>query len=129
MAFTLDPIRHAAAEVAPVDRGLAQRPDPVQASSAGGLAPSSAGAGTKAATAVKFLGLAASPSLALLAAISASGPLAHLPCASSAPGPLSIHSMAAMYLTMSLFHLQPWLKLPPAESPLACSTRIEGSLS
>jgi hypothetical protein len=91
--------------------------------------PSSAGAGgTIAATAVDVLGLAASPSLALLAAVSEWTAPAHPLCSSSASGPLPIGSMAAMYLTMSLFHLSPWLKRRPAKSALALSTTIEGNL-
>jgi hypothetical protein len=77
-------------------------------------------------TAGNVLGLAASPSFALMAVASASNAPAHLLC-SSPSGPLSFGSMAAMYLVMSLFHLSPWLKLFPGGSETAALTIIEGN--
>ncbi|MES5047198.1 hypothetical protein ABVB72_18145 [Rhizobium nepotum] len=59
--------------------------------------------------AAHWLGLAASPTFALMAWVSASDMQSML-CA-AAPGILSIGGMTFMYLLMSLFHLSPWLKL------------------
>lgn len=61
-----------------------------------------------------WLGLAASPTFALMAWISANDAQAMI-CASG-PGRLPIGGMAFMYLLMSLFHLSPWLKLASALS-------------
>jgi hypothetical protein len=58
---------------------------------------------------VGWLGLAASPTFALMAWISAGDASQGMIC-SSAPGQLPITDMAWMYLLMSLFHLSPWLK-------------------
>lgn len=57
-----------------------------------------------------WLGLAASPTFALMAWISANAAPQTMICA-SAPGVLPIGGMAWMYLLMSLFHASPWLKL------------------
>ncbi|MCJ8519738.1 hypothetical protein ABID21_002528 [Pseudorhizobium tarimense] len=65
--------------------------------------------------AASWLGLAASPTFALMAGISANDMQA-MTCA-SAPGILPIGGMAWMYLLMSVFHLPPWLKLASAHSP------------
>ncbi|RVT76365.1 hypothetical protein EM858_13310 [Agrobacterium sp. CNPSo 2736] len=59
-----------------------------------------------------WLVLAASPTFASMAWISANDMQARI-CASS-PGALPISDMAFMYLLMSLFHLPPWLKLASA---------------
>jgi len=56
-----------------------------------------------------WLALAASPSFALMAWISANDMQAVL-CATG-PSILPISGMAWMYLLMSFFHLSPWLKL------------------
>jgi len=61
-------------------------------------------------SAAGWLALAAAPTFAVMACLTATGgPPAALCSAMS--GPLSVHGMAAMYLLMSLFHLPPWLKL------------------
>ncbi|MDS1136282.1 hypothetical protein [Nitratireductor indicus] len=54
-----------------------------------------------------WLGLAASPTFALMAWISAGDDMM---CASGS-GLLSVGGMAWMYLLMGLFHLAPWLRL------------------
>lgn len=59
-----------------------------------------------------WLGLAASPTFALMAWVSANDMQTML-CA-SAPDITPIGGMAFMYLLMSFFHLSPWLKLAPA---------------
>jgi hypothetical protein len=56
-----------------------------------------------------WLGLAASPTFALMAWIAANDGPAHAVC-SAGPGNLPIGGMSAMYLLMSVFHLTPWLK-------------------
>ncbi len=62
--------------------------------------------------AARLLGLAASPTFALMGWAAASdGPMA---LCSSGAGALPMHGMTAMYLLMSLFHLSPWLKLASA---------------
>ncbi len=64
--------------------------------------------------AASWLGLAASPTFAAMAWISAND----MQAMTCAPGPsvLPIGGMAFMYLLMSLFHLSPWLKLASAPS-------------
>lgn len=57
----------------------------------------------------RWLALAATPSFAAMAWITAASPALCL----SAPGPLPLDSMAMMYLLMALFHLPPWLRLLP----------------
>jgi hypothetical protein len=57
----------------------------------------------------EWLGLAASPTFALMAWISANDVEAMM--WSPSLGLLPIGSMAWMYLLMSLFHLPPWLRL------------------
>jgi hypothetical protein len=57
-----------------------------------------------------WLGLAASPTFALMAWIAATDAPQVTIC-SSAPGVLPIDGMAWMYTLMSLFHVSPWLKL------------------
>jgi hypothetical protein len=56
-----------------------------------------------------WLGLAASPTFALMAWVSTYDMQA-VSC-SSGPGILPIGGMAFMYLLMSFFHLSPWLRL------------------
>ncbi len=61
--------------------------------------------------AADWLSLAAAPTFALMAVLTAvlgSGPLDAL-CAATRTSPL--HGMALMYLLMSAFHCAPWLKL------------------
>ena len=57
-----------------------------------------------------WLGFAASPIFALMAAISAAAAPAMSTC-SSMSGGFSVDSMALMYALMSLFHVSPWLRL------------------
>ena len=57
-----------------------------------------------------WLGLAASPTLALMACVAANGS-PRLTICSPTSGMLPIDGMASMYLLMSVFHLSPWLKL------------------
>lgn len=73
------------------------------------------------------LGLAATPTFALMAWISAVGSPGVTMCsAASAFAPLN--EMALMYALMSLFHLSPWMKLLSARSqrPHAPVTQTEG---
>lgn len=56
-----------------------------------------------------WLGLAAAPSFALMAGVSAPGSPATVVC-SAVPAFVPINDMALMYLLMSLFHLSPWLR-------------------
>ena len=57
-----------------------------------------------------WIGLAASPTFAVMAWIAATDAPAIGIC-SSTSGMLPMDGMARMYLLMSLFHLSPWLKL------------------
>ncbi len=57
-----------------------------------------------------WIGLAATPTFALMAWISASGSQDIMMC-SGASTFVSVNSMAVMYVLMSLFHLPPWMKL------------------
>lgn len=57
-----------------------------------------------------WLGLAAAPTFALMAWISALSASGMTMC-STAPPLLPINDMALMYLLMGFFHLSPWLKL------------------
>jgi len=64
--------------------------------------------------AVGWLGLAASPSFALMAWLVTKDASRTITICSSAPGAAGmspIGGMALMYLLMSFFHLSPWLKL------------------
>ncbi len=60
-----------------------------------------------------WLGLAASPTFALMAWIAANDAPSIALC-SSGSSMLPINGMTAMYMLMSLFHLSPWLKLASA---------------
>ena len=62
-----------------------------------------------------WLGLAAAPTFALMAWISAVGSPGMTMC-SAASAFMPINDMALMYLLMSLFHVSPWLKLFSARS-------------
>lgn len=64
--------------------------------------------------AASWLGLAASPTFALMTWISAND-MQSLLC-TSAPGVLPVGGMAFMYLLMTFFHLSPWLKVVSAFS-------------
>jgi hypothetical protein len=57
-----------------------------------------------------WIGLAASPTFALMAWIAATD-APRIAICSSATDMLPIDSMAWMYLLMSLFHVSPWLRL------------------
>lgn len=61
------------------------------------------------------LGLAAAPTLALMAWISAVGSPGMTMCSADSAFVL-INDMALMYVLMSLFHLPPWIKLLSARS-------------
>ena len=58
----------------------------------------------------RWLGLAASPTFAAMAIVTAvgGGPAAAI-CGAAGASPLT--GMAAMYTLMSLFHVSPWLRL------------------
>jgi hypothetical protein len=72
------------------------------------------------AAAVQLLSLAASPTFAIMAALSgARGPADMLCSASHQASPL--HGMVVMYALMSAFHSAPWLKL--ISSRRNCSRR------
>lgn len=72
------------------------------------------------------LGLAATPTFALMAWVSAVGSSGMTMCSASAFAPLN--EMALMYALMSLFHLSPWMKLLSARSqrPHTPVTQTEG---
>jgi hypothetical protein len=72
-------------------------------------------------------GLAAAPTFALMAWISAVGSPGMTMC-SAASAFVPINDMALMYLLMSLFHLSPWMKLLSARSqrPNTPVTETEG---
>ena len=74
-----------------------------------------------------WLGLAASPTFALMA-WSSTGDTTRIPTCAPASGLLPIDGMTWMYLLMCLFHLSSWLNLVFGRSqPLEHSTfRIEG---
>jgi len=73
--------------------------------------------------AVGWLGLAASPTFALMAWIAVTD-APQITICSSMPGVLPIDGMTWMYLLMSLFHVSPWLKL--ASQLTRPSTQPEG---
>lgn len=58
-----------------------------------------------------WLALAAAPTFAAMALVSATGGAPMALCTGG--GPLPLDGMTAMYLLMSLFHLPPWLKRAP----------------
>ena len=64
----------------------------------------------KAVDAGAWLGLAAAPTFALMAWLSAAD-APHAAMCSSPPGFLPIDAMSWMYLLMALFHVPPWLEL------------------
>jgi hypothetical protein len=64
---------------------------------------------------IGWLGLAAFPTFALMAWLTAADPPHSMICAST-PDVLPVGGMSLMYLLMSLFHLSPWLKLAFARS-------------
>lgn len=69
------------------------------------------------ATAARALGLAASPTFALLAALAAQAPAGFC---SAAHGATDLTGMTTMYALMAVFHLPPWLRWALA------STRSKG---
>lgn len=64
--------------------------------------------------AARWLGLAASPTFALMALITATDPSRPALCGGA--GIVPVDGMVAMYALMSLFHLAPWLGLRQAAS-------------
>ncbi len=68
-----------------------------------------------------WLGLAAAPTFALMAWISAIGSPGTMLC-SAASAFLPINDMTLMYLLMGLFHLSPWLRLHSARLQRDTST-------
>jgi len=60
-----------------------------------------------------WLALAAAPTFALMAWISARDASPIPLCSAAGTGILPLGGMTAMYVLMSLFHLAPWLKLAP----------------
>ncbi|MCT8971821.1 hypothetical protein [Microbaculum marinisediminis] len=72
-----------------------------------------------------LLGLAASPTFALMAWVSASTASQASICF-SAPTRLPIGGMVVMYLLMSLFHLAPWLRLASGHSRQRPQDHIRG---
>jgi hypothetical protein len=59
----------------------------------------------------RWLSLAAAPTFAVMAALSASDPSANMICSDMSMHGASVFSgMAAMYGLMSLFHTGPWLR-------------------
>ena len=61
-------------------------------------------------TAADWLSLAAAPTFAFIALLTAMGGPSDMLC-SAAPGASPLHGMALMYLLMSAFHSPAWLKL------------------
>jgi hypothetical protein len=76
----------------------------------------------RAVDAPSWLGLAATPTFALMGWISAVGSPGMAMC--SPASVLPIGDMALMYLLMSLFHVSPWLKLISARN--TSTTRTQG---
>jgi hypothetical protein len=64
--------------------------------------------GTRAA---RWLGLAATPTFAVMALLTVVGGGHEAMICSPAPGGFALGGMAVMYLLMSAFHAPPWLKL------------------
>jgi hypothetical protein len=72
--------------------------------------PAAAGAGSGSALgAADWLGLAAAPTFAVMAALSGVSGM-DMPCA-AAPDAPPLSGMVPMYLLMSAFHAAPWLRL------------------
>ena len=76
---------------------------------------------TRARNAGAWLALAAAPTFALMAWLSATD-APHGAMCSSPPGHLPIDAMSWMYLLMTLFHVSPWLEL--ASRPLRPTHRF-----
>jgi hypothetical protein len=81
--------------------------DMARTADAGFARPSAAGL-------CRALGLAATPTFALMAWISATAAPAMVICSAASSSPIG--DMAAMYLLMSLFHLPQWLSLASRRS-------------
>jgi hypothetical protein len=64
-----------------------------------------------------LLALAAAPTFAAMAVVTAIGAAPMALCTGS--GPPLVDPMTAMYLLMSLFHLPPWLKRAPGRGRAA----------
>ena len=79
----------------------------------------------RAGDAAGLLGLAAFPTFALMAWVSASKASQASICF-SAPTPPSIGGMAVMYLLMSLFHLAPWLRLASGHRHQCSQDHVRG---
>lgn len=87
------------------------RPEPAQGDGVGANAPAlPAHASGRAIDLPAWLGLAAAPTLAAMALLTAvAGGPADICSAASGLGPLA--GMPAMYMLMGVFHLGPWLRL------------------
>ena len=73
------------------------------------MQPSLGASGGGAGKLARLLGLAAAPTFAAMALLSAMGGDANMICSSSR-WPLPFSDMVAMYLLMAVFHLSHWLK-------------------
>ena len=62
-----------------------------------------------------WLGLAATPTFALMALLTAANASTDMACASM-PGTFTLDGMVTMYLIMGAFHLPPWLRLLSSRS-------------
>jgi hypothetical protein len=71
-------------------------------------------------SAADWLALAAAPTFALMAALTALGIAGHSVPLCDGMSPPLMSGMASMYLLMSAFHLAPWLRLTsrPAAPPI-----------
>jgi hypothetical protein len=61
--------------------------------------------------AVRWLGLAATPTFAFMALVSGVLGGGHLPVCGASPTPWALTGMVSMYLLMAAFHAAPWLRL------------------
>lgn len=67
--------------------------------------------------AAQWLSLAAAPTFALMALLTALAGGSHAaPLCTEAAGPWALSGMAPMYLLMAAFHLAPWLRRTAARS-------------